>query len=173
MPVSHATITLLNTMVEAAKATDGRFDPTVLPALIEAGYQASIDDADRITTLSPGAPPKLRRPRRRGDRRRCPHGDAAAKDVAIDPGGIGKGLAADLVAEQLVLDGAAGDTRQHRRGPGGRRRLARGPRLGEVEVEDPHDPSMHWRTWACPAAAWRRRPPSAGAGMWVRRAPTT
>ena len=54
VPVSRATITLLNTMVEAAKSTDGRFDPTVLPALIEAGYQASIDDADRITTLPSG-----------------------------------------------------------------------------------------------------------------------
>lgn len=107
VPVSRSTITLLQTMVAAANATGGRYDPTVLPALLEAGYRASIDDADRITTLPSG-------PHRSCVGMSEVHidGDASTvtlpPDVAIDPGGIGKGLAADLVAEQLVLDGAAG-----------------------------------------------------------------
>ncbi|MBK9560592.1 MAG: FAD:protein FMN transferase [Candidatus Microthrix sp.] len=138
VPVSRATITLLNTMVEAAKSTDGRFDPTMLPALIEAGYQASIDDADRITTLSPG-------PHRSCVGLEDVVIDADARtvtlppDVAIDPGGIGKGLAADLVAEQLVLDGAAGALVSI----GGDLAVAGESPQGhgwEVEVEDPHDP---------------------------------
>jgi hypothetical protein len=105
--VSRATITLLNTMVKAAEATSGRYDPTVLPALMDAGYRASIDDADRVSTLSPG-------PHRSGVGMADVVIDADAQtvtlppDVAIDPGGIGKGLAADLVVEQLVLGGAAG-----------------------------------------------------------------
>ncbi len=136
--VSRATITLLNTMVEAAKETEGRYDPTVLPALIDAGYRASIDDADRISTLSPGP------------HRSCVGLDAVAidadactvtlpPDVAIDGGGIGKGLAADLVAEQLVLDGAAGALVSI---GGDLAAAGESPEAHgwEVEVEDPHDP---------------------------------
>lgn len=136
--VSNATITLLHTMVEATNATAGRYDPTILPALIEAGYRASIDDPGRVTTLSPGA------------HRSCMGMDDVVIDadartvtlpagVAIDPGGIGKGLAADLVAEQLVLDGAAGALVSI----GGDLAAAGEPPQAhgwEVEVEDPHDP---------------------------------
>jgi thiamine biosynthesis lipoprotein len=138
VPVSRSTITLLQTMVAAANATGGRYDPTVLPALLEAGYRASIDDADRITTLPSG-------PHRSCVGMSEVHidGDASTvtlpPDVAIDPGGIGKGLAADLVAEQLVLDGAAGALVSI----GGDLAVAGESPQGhgwEVEVEDPHRP---------------------------------
>ena len=136
--VSRATITLLNTMVEAAKETDGRYDPTVLPALIDAGYRASIDDADRITTLSPGSHRScvgLTEVAIDADTRTV----TMPADVALDPGGIGKGLAADLVAEQLVLDGAAGALVSI---GGDLAAAGESPQAHgwEVEVEDPHDP---------------------------------
>jgi thiamine biosynthesis lipoprotein len=137
--VSRPTITLLSTMAKAAEATSGRYDPTVLPALLAAGYRASIDDADRVSTLSPG-------PHRSGVGMADVGNDADAQtvtlppDVAIDPGGIGKGLAADLVVEQLVLGGAAGalvsiggDLATAGQSPG--------THGWEVEVEDPHQPT--------------------------------
>ena len=34
-------------------ATDGRFDPTLLPLLVDLGYRASLDDPDRVTSLAP------------------------------------------------------------------------------------------------------------------------
>jgi thiamine biosynthesis lipoprotein len=169
--VSRPTITLLCTMAKAAEATSGRYDPTVLPALLAAGYRASIDDADRVSTLSPG-------PHRSGVGMADVVIDADAQtvtlppDVAIDPGGIGKGLAADLVVEQLVLGGAAGalvsiggDLATAGQSPG--------THGWEVEVEDPHIPPVRWRTWAYPAGASPRRPPSAAAGRRTAGTPTT
>jgi len=136
--VSRPTITLLRTMVEASQRTEGRYDPTVLPALMEAGYRASIEDADRVTQLAPGP------------HRSCVgvgdvviDGQAGSvrlpPEVAIDPGGIGKGLAADLVAEQLVRDGAAGALVSI---GGDLATAGHAPHAHgwEVEVEDPHDP---------------------------------
>src|SRR5262249_49153875 len=84
---------------------NGLFDPTVLPAVRAAGYDrdfaqvrmhaharptepapgcAGIECADwlRAITIPPG--------------------------VALDPGGIGKGLAADVVSEEMIDAGAAG-----------------------------------------------------------------
>ena len=94
VPVSRATITLLNTMVEAAKSTDGRFDPTMLPALIDTGYRASIDDADRITTLSPG-----------------PHRSCVGlEDVVIDADDLDTNGSPALAFDVGVLSGDPGTT---------------------------------------------------------------
>jgi thiamine biosynthesis lipoprotein len=103
----HAdTITLFDAMVDAWHRTGGGFDPTVLPVLIANGYGTSIDDSGRSTTLPPIA-------LRVGgvedividhERRTI----IAPPDVVVDPGGIGKGLAADLAATRLVERGAAG-----------------------------------------------------------------
>ncbi|MEZ5381694.1 MAG: FAD:protein FMN transferase [Microthrixaceae bacterium] len=138
VPVSSPTVTLLRTMVEASQRTEGRYDPTVLPALMDAGYRASIDDAGRVTQLAPGP------------HRSCVGVSGVEVDaetgsvtlppgVAIDPGGIGKGLAADLVAEQLVLDGAAGALVSI---GGDLATAGSAPHAHgwEVEVENPHDP---------------------------------
>ena len=81
------------------------FDPTVLAAVRAAGYDRSFDDLPQISILDAVAPP----PGCDGievdtrlDLVRLPAG------VGIDPGGIGKGLAADLVATAAVDLGADG-----------------------------------------------------------------
>ncbi|MBY5163582.1 FAD:protein FMN transferase [Salsipaludibacter albus] len=100
--------------------TAGRFDPTVLPALLAAGYdetftavaarvaaEGTAPDATStparagpVATSAPGLAGLELDPRRR--RARLPAG------VALDPGAIGKGLAADLVVEWLLEHGAGG-----------------------------------------------------------------
>lgn len=102
----HAdTLTLVATMVEAWRLTAGRYDPTVLPVLVRSGYAASLDDPRLVTRLCAEDPTA------------DPSGivvDGAASTVtlpaglSLDPGGIGKGLAADIVVGRLLDAGAAG-----------------------------------------------------------------
>jgi thiamine biosynthesis lipoprotein len=104
--VDPLTITLIATMAEAWQITQGRYDPTILPVLVADGYRASIDQPSRVTSLPATA--------------RHVGGVAAVTidaeqrtvtappEVTLDPGGIGKGLAADLVVGQLLAAGAAG-----------------------------------------------------------------
>ncbi len=99
-------------MVEAWRATDGAFDPSILPALIESGYRTSIDDPYRVTFLPDGrlvvggydAGPTM------DDIVIDPDGSTITlpPGLVIDPGGIGKGLAADLAVRHLLALGAAG-----------------------------------------------------------------
>jgi thiamine biosynthesis lipoprotein len=114
--VDPSTITLVSAMVEGWQLTDGRFDPSILPALIDCGYVSSIDDVHLVTILPSGeyvvggydhlglVGPTM------ADIRI----DATANTItlpaglAIDPGGIGKGLAADLAVEHLLALGASG-----------------------------------------------------------------
>ena len=110
--VDPSTVTLVATMVEAWRSTDGAFDPSVLPALIESGYRTSIDDPYRVTFLPDGrlvvggydAGPTMDDIviDREGSTITLPPG------LVIDPGGIGKGLAADLAVRHLLSLGAAG-----------------------------------------------------------------
>lgn len=108
--VAPATMTLLEQAQVGWHVTGGRFDPTVLPALEAAGYDATFDDVaartpdaglpDRRTGPAPGLGGlELDVERHRA---RLPVG------VRVDPGGIGKGLAADMVVADLVAAGAAG-----------------------------------------------------------------
>jgi thiamine biosynthesis lipoprotein len=103
--VSAETLALVRVALEGARSTDGRFDPTVLGAVLRAGYDRSfelltdaspnghsglgfgfegiaVDEEHSTVTLPPG--------------------------VGFDPGGIGKGYAADLVVRELMARGAAG-----------------------------------------------------------------
>ncbi len=98
--VDESTLTLLEHSVRAWQATDGYFDPTLLPALLKFGYVASRDEPRRQTSLPSSAVAG-------GN----PAGivvDRTSNKVAlpfamtIDPGGIGKGLAADIVVRELV-----------------------------------------------------------------------
>src|SRR5512133_1004240 len=105
--VSPETLTVLALAVLSWQATAGRFDPTVLDALEAAGYDRSLEqvhDLHGATASSPRPAPGLR-------------GivlDAVAGTVALpagtrfDPGGIGKGYAADLLCAELRATGAAG-----------------------------------------------------------------
>jgi thiamine biosynthesis lipoprotein len=104
--VDAATVTLFTTMLDAWHRTGGRYDPTVLPALVAAGYGASKEDPRRMTRLPAGAISGGCMDDVRIDA--AASSIAAPAQVAVDPGGIGKGLAADLTAARLLHGGAAG-----------------------------------------------------------------
>jgi thiamine biosynthesis lipoprotein len=106
VPISPDTVTLIQTMQLAVEATGGGYDPTFLHQLIEAGYTTSIDGPAQIA-VTVDLP--------------CP--DHSVFDVridmagpfawvptglALDPGGIGKGLAADLVVTESLHSGVSG-----------------------------------------------------------------
>ena len=106
--VSRDTVVLVARAVDAWQLTGGAFDPTLLDALEQLGYDRTftdIADRERDHGLAPmlavdrPAPTDIRV----GEDAVClPPG------MRFDPGGIGKGLAADLVAELLLAEGAAG-----------------------------------------------------------------
>ena len=109
--VSGDTLELVDRSIEAWKLTRGLFDPTVHDAVIAAGYRkdfgATFGGAafKEARPALGGAPGLDRVVRSREKRTVClPIG------VRLDPGGIGKGLAADVVARELVASGAAGAT---------------------------------------------------------------
>jgi thiamine biosynthesis lipoprotein len=104
--VSDDTVLLLEQAIEAWRLTGGSFDPTLLDALRAAGYDRSFDD---LTGQGDAVLPALRFDRPDvhdieidGSMVRFPLG------LGFDPGGIGKGLAADLLAHELMQQGAAG-----------------------------------------------------------------
>lgn len=80
VPLSWETELLLTRAEQGQEVTNGRFDPWVLADVVAAGY----DDFYRTET-GPDAP-----------------------KAGFDPGGIGKGLTADLVAQELLEMGAKG-----------------------------------------------------------------
>lgn len=106
--VGADTIELVRTARTACHRSNGLVDPTMLAEVIAAGYDRSFDQlpADRATT-GPVPPPPL-------------FGiddieiDEAASTIALppglgfDPGGIGKGLAADIVVAEALAGGAGG-----------------------------------------------------------------
>jgi thiamine biosynthesis lipoprotein len=104
--VDPSTIVLVEAMVRGWAATAGAFDPTLLAPLVGLGYDASWDDPTRRTPLAVGTA-----------RNTAPTAilvDAATNvvrapaGIGLDAGGIGKGLAADLVAAEVRAAGAAG-----------------------------------------------------------------
>ncbi len=103
--VSAATIALIERAIEGARVTGGRFDPTVLGAVIRAGY-------DRSFELLGDEPVTARSDLDCGwsaIRVDEPAGTVAMPPgVGFDPGGIGKGFAADLLVAELVAAGARG-----------------------------------------------------------------
>src|SRR5580765_7502977 len=110
--VSADTVLLVERAIDAWRLTGGSFDPTVLGDVLRAGYDRSFEllDAD---AAGPASALRL----------------AACMDIVIDgdvvtlprgsgfdPGGIGKGLAADLLVADVMAAGA-GRVRQPRRRP--------------------------------------------------------
>ena len=85
--VSADTATLLERAFAGRRATGGRFDPTLLGFLVAAGYDRSFE------LVGTGAGVAVAAPR---------------AGAGFDPGGIGKGLAADLVVQELLAAGANG-----------------------------------------------------------------
>ena len=132
--VSSGFATLVAFALEAARRTRGRFDPTVLDAVISAGYDRDLDE------LLAGARGALRPPRPCG---RWPEvtlhgGELRLPDgVGLDLGGVAKGWTVDLAADAAVRSGprwavvnAGGDLRIAGTPPS--------PGIG-VAVEDPDD----------------------------------
>lgn len=105
--VAPPTYELIEHAVDGWQLTGGRFDPTVLPALVAAGYDRSFEDIERDASESaasaapaPGC----------SDIRLDPVVRAVTlpPGVTLDLGGIGKGFAADIVSAELVEAGARG-----------------------------------------------------------------
>lgn len=99
--VSDDTLELVERSLAARAMTDGRFEPTVLGDVIRAGYDRSFErlPADvpagvsdlfqgAITVIGPSV--------------------VMTPGAGFDPGGIGKGLAADIVCREMRAAGAGG-----------------------------------------------------------------
>jgi thiamine biosynthesis lipoprotein len=119
--VSPETVLLVERAVEAWRLTGGSFDPTVLGDVIRAGYDRSFDELPEHPTggasaLLVGC----------SDIRFDAGGVRLPAGTGFDPGGIGKGLAADLVVGEIAGAGAdgvcvnlGGDLRVRGRAPSG------------------------------------------------------
>jgi thiamine biosynthesis lipoprotein len=104
--VSPDTIELIYKSIEAWRLTGGRFDPTIAAAIAAHGYDRDFAEvATIVASVAPHGPaPGLRAIRV------DPVVNAVTlpAGVSFDPGGIGKGLAADVTARMLVDEGAGG-----------------------------------------------------------------
>jgi thiamine biosynthesis lipoprotein len=153
--VSPDTFRLVEALVQAWHVTDGAFDPTLLGTLVHLGYGASRERADHRTSLAPGT---------------CLRGRPAdilvrAADRAVmlppgttlDPGGLGKGLAADMIVDEIMAAGArgalvevGGDLSVRGRPPTGHGwpiSIADRDELIELERGGVATSSSHLRTW--------------------------
>ena len=119
--VSPETLELIDRALDAWRISGGSFDPTLLGAVIRAGYDRSFDQMG--SSASDGSSVLLNGVEQivvEGREVTLPAG------VGFDPGGIGKGLAADLVTAEVMAFGATGvcvnvggDVRVAGPGPGG------------------------------------------------------
>jgi len=136
--VSADTLFLLATMKQAWRVTGGRYDPTLLSAINAAGYSASYDGSGRVSSTSGAATSG------------CSIADVTLDPatstaivpagVGIDPGGIGKGLAADMVVTEL-LQGGTGGALVSVGGDLAAAGTAPSPEGWHVAIEDPFDAS--------------------------------
>ena len=136
--VDPATVGLIREMRAGFVETAGAFDPTLLPSLIDAGYAASLDHPERVTTIpaSAASGSHLGRIEIEGCQVRLPPG------MTLDSGGIGKGYAADLLAARALEAGAIGALIEI---GGDLVAVGTGPIDGAwtVGVEHPDDPATH------------------------------
>ena len=106
--VSPETVRLVAHAVHGWNATGGTFDPTVLSALCDAGYdrtfRRAVARSAGLISPTPHAAPGCGQIT--WDEVECTVTFPAG--VRFDPGGIGKGRAADIVTEELIVAGAAG-----------------------------------------------------------------
>jgi thiamine biosynthesis lipoprotein len=143
VPVSDSMARFADAVVAAARETGGLVDGTLLGEIEAAGYRENLDTSVPLQHILEHAPP--RRPagpstRSRWDRIAV---DRAARTVsrppgvALDSGGLCKGLAADLLARILGAHAsfaveAAGDVRVGGAGGDGRRVQATSPFDGGI-----------------------------------------
>ena len=117
-PLLHS---ILTASLQAARTTGGIFDPTILSALLEAGYDRTFEKLQPAPAPAPSKAPRRERPagawrkiELEASRVRLPAG------VGLDFGGIAKGMAVDAAYEVLARRGlsgfaidAGGDLRVH------------------------------------------------------------
>lgn len=119
--VSEDTRTLIEHGLVGWRLSGGAFDPTLLGAVVRAGYDRSFELLPNPPGGSPGRPAPGAAAGAGGapdgHRRLGPgvEGIVVAREtvtlpagVGFDPGGIGKGLAADLIAADAMAAGAEG-----------------------------------------------------------------
>jgi thiamine biosynthesis lipoprotein len=138
LDVDPRTALLVSQMQAGYARTSGLFDPTLLPDVMAAGYSASRVDPKRVSTL----PPSATSPGRIDLATVSEKSVTLPKGTTIDPGGIGKGLAADLVSDFALALGAwgvmaeiAGDVRVAGEAPDGV--------AWRIGVEDPFISGSH------------------------------
>ena len=113
VPASRALREAVRAAIAGAAATDGLADPTLLGAVVRAGYDRSLvghPRADLRAALAAAPGPRPAHPSPVADWRRVHVDDAAGMisrppGVRLDLGGSAKGLAADLATELLAADG--------------------------------------------------------------------
>ena len=166
-PVDRRLVEALRLALRAREDTGGRFDPTVLPALVAAGYDRSFEQlAERPAERGRG----LARGRARSSSTTRPGVVRLEPGAAVDLGGIGKGYAA--------VAGARRDARRVAELPGGLVDLGgdialRGDdarrRPWRIRVADPRRPGA---TPACSCSTPAASPPpgatSAASGRAAR-----
>lgn len=133
-PVSRETQLLVTFMKAAHSATDGAFNPTLLPLQTSSGDNTSLDGRplpsssdeahawDTLDELDVNPDGTVRAP----------------STMVLDPGGVAKGLAADIVARELVEMGADSACVNI----GGDLRIVRRPSCEQswpVTIGSPHD----------------------------------
>jgi len=114
LEVSADTRLLVAWCVTAFRRSRGRFDAGVLAALEKQGYDRSFDEVlERSPAATPAPIPAAGKPLRGPGCDEIVIDDDAGTvtlpaGLRLDPGGIAKGLAADLVTAELLASGAAG-----------------------------------------------------------------
>ena len=104
--VSEETRRLVWLSTQAHRMTDGLFDPLLLKELRSCGYDRTFDELESTTDeLDARGEPALR-PIEEREVRISGSEVALPKRAAFDPGGVGNGLAIDLVLEELLVEGA-------------------------------------------------------------------
>ncbi len=107
--VSADTISLVRHAIHGWTKTDGAYDPTVLDALIASGYDRSYEimlkEGADVSLIDEAAPA----PGCAGIEINDVFSTVTLPiDTGFDPGGIGKGLAADMIVEEIMAAGAEG-----------------------------------------------------------------
>ena len=98
VPVGRRLLEALHLALRAREDTGGRFDPTILPALVAAGYDKSFELLEERAAKHPigwCAGAKIELDHRRGCAR-------IERGTAVDLGGIGKGYAAGRALDAML-----------------------------------------------------------------------
>ena len=104
LTVSPLTVALVDAMIDGFALTSGDFNPTLLREIVSIGYSASLVSDQDTSAVPTDAHPfdSLDDILLTDTSVQLPTG------MSLDPGGIGKGFAADLVAAAVMVAGARG-----------------------------------------------------------------